>query len=346
MRSRLARAFVAAAAAAAIGALSGAPAAAQTRTLEAAGFIPGPATTVHVHASIAYVSDGPTLRLVDVSDPAAPVVRGSYTFPQNVYGVRVQDAVAYAAIDFHGLGILDVSDPAAPALLGAFQTAGQALSVDVAGSTAVVANRLSGVELIDVSDPTAPVAAGAYFTEGYAIDVNAVGSFAYVVDRPGGLSILDLSQPSDDMAAVGAHGSTERPATTAAVSRDPAAPGATLAAIVTTDTLLELFDVTDPSAPARVGAYRHPERPPAGRNIAAPRVRLAGALAHVADVFPPFLVQVVDLSDPARPALAATYEPYGPPRDLSVAGALVFVAVGAGDDPSEPPGVLILRLGP
>ena len=70
-----------------------APAAAQTRTLDAVGFIPGPATTVHVHDSIAYVSDGPTLRLVDVSDPAAPAERGTYTFPQNIYCVRVADHV-------------------------------------------------------------------------------------------------------------------------------------------------------------------------------------------------------------------------------------------------------------
>ena len=196
-----------------------------------------------------------------------------------------------------------------------------------------------------MSDPSAPVSRGAYFTEGYAIDVRAVGSFAYVVDRPGGLSVLDLAQASDDMAAAGTHGSTERPATTAAVSRDASAPGATLAAIVTTDSLLEMFDVTDPSAPAAVGTYRHPDRPAAGRNIAAPRVRFAGSLAYIADVFPPFLVQVVDISDPAQPALAAVHEPHGPPRDVSVAGPLVFVAVGAGDDPSEAPGVLILRLG-
>lgn len=343
MSIRLARALVPAWSGAVLAILA-APAAAQTGTLDAVGFIPGPATTVHVHESIAYVSDGPTLRLVDVSDPAAPAERGSYTFPQNIYCVRVADSIAYAAVDFYGLGILDVSDPAAPAFLGSFQTAGQALSVDITGTTAAVANRLSGVELIDVSDPAAPVSSGVYFTEGYAIDVNAVGSFAYVVDRPGGLSVLDLAQASDDMAAAGTHGSTERPATTAAVSRDPSAPGATLAAIVTTDSLLEMFDVTDPSAPAAVGAYRHPDRPAAGRNIAAPRVRFAGSLAYIADIFPPFLVQVVDISDPARPALAAVHEPYGPPRDVSVAGPLVFVAVGAGDDPSEAPGVLILRL--
>ena len=73
-----------------------APAFAQTRTLERVGFIPGPAATVHLHEGIAYVSDGPTLRLFDVSDPADPAALGSHTFPQNIYGVRVSGAVAYA----------------------------------------------------------------------------------------------------------------------------------------------------------------------------------------------------------------------------------------------------------
>ena len=194
--------------------------------------------------------------------------------------------------------MVDVSDPANPTPLGSYQTAGQALSVDVSGTTAIVANRLSGLEVIDASDPTAPVSIGSYFTEGYAIDVKAVGSYAYVVDRPGGLSVVDLSQSSvsGELDAAGMASSAERPATTAAISRDPNAPGATLAAIVSTDSLVELFDVSNPAAPVAVGTYRHPDRPAAGRTVAAPRVRFDGSLAFIADIYPPFLLQVVDLS--------------------------------------------------
>ena len=343
------RTWIAAALVAAWGACAAvAPAAAQERALERVGFIPGPVTTVHLHDGIAYVSDGPTLRLYDVTDPSAPAALGSHTFPQNIYGVRVSGTTAYAAIDFTGLGILDVSDPAAPVARGSHQTAGQALAVDVSGTTVVVSNRLSGLEVIDASDPDAPVLVGSYFTEGYGTDVKAVGSYAYVVDRPGGLSIVDLTQPGEagELEAAGMVGSTERPATTAAVSRDPDAPGATLAAIVSTDALVEIFDVTDPSSPAAVGAYRHPERPAGGRNIAAPRVRFEGSLAFIADLYEPYLVQVVDLSDPSRPDLVATHAPAGLPRDVSASGSLVLVAVGPPPDGSGEPGVAILRLGP
>lgn len=343
MRTRIAAALVASLG----GSAAVAPAVAQERSLERIGFIPGPVTTVHLHEGIAYVSDGPTLRLYDVTDPSAPAALGSHTFPQNIYGVRVSGSTAYAAIDFTGLGIVDVSDPAAPVALGSHQTAGQALAVDVSGTTVVVSNRLSGLEVIDASDPDAPVLVGSYFTEGYGTDVRAVGSYAYVVDRPGGLSIVDLTQSgeSGELEAAGMVGSTERPATTAAVSLDPDAAGATLAAIVSTDSLLELFDVSNPSAPVAVGSYRHPDRPAQGRNIAAPRVRFEGSLAFIADLFEPYLVQVVDLSDPSQPDLVSTHAPSGLPRDVSVEGSLVLVAVGSNPDGSGEPGVVILRLG-
>lgn len=337
-----ARAWIATALAAAIGAATAAPASAQQRSLERVGFIPGPAAYVHLDEGIAYVADGPTLRLYDVTDPSAPAALGSHTFPQNIYGVRSSGSIAYAAIDFDGVGIVDVSDPAAPVGLGSLATAGQALAVDVSGTTVAITNRLSGLEVIDASDPSAPVLVGSYFTEGYGTDVKVVGSYAYVSDRPGGLSIVDINQPgdSDELEAESIVSGTERPATTAAVSLDQDAPGATLAAIVSTDALLELFDVSNPAAPVAVGSYRHPERPATGVTISAPRVRFEGTLAYIADTKTPPLVQVVDLSDPRQPALVTTWEPPGMARDVAVAGSLALVAVG-GDDP----GVAILRLG-
>ena len=54
---------------------------AQGQTLEPIGMIPGPAATVHVHESRAYVSDGPTLRIVDVADPPSRPCWGPLRFP-------------------------------------------------------------------------------------------------------------------------------------------------------------------------------------------------------------------------------------------------------------------------
>ena len=339
--------------------LAGSSAVARGQELQLVGVIPGPATTVAVHGGRAYVTDGPTLRIVDVTDPAAPAEAGSFTFPQNVYGVSVSGATAYAAIDFGGLAVLDVSDPAAPALLGSSRTPGQALSVAVSGSAAAVTNRLSGLEIIDVSDPAAPTPQGDYFTEGYAIDVDAAGSYAYVIDTPGGLSIVDLSA-AGELTAAGAQETVERSAAVSVTTlRSPGGADVTLAGLMSSDSLLELFDVTNPAEPRAAGTYRVTGRPGAGGYLAPAAAAATGGLVHVkldgsraflTDAYPPFVVQVVDVSDPAAPVLAAAYEPPGPPRDIAVSGRLALLAVGpapgaggAGESPA--PGVLILRLG-
>lgn len=318
-----------------------APLWAQTRTLALVGSIPGPATTVHVRQGVAYVSNGPTLRLFDIREPAAPTLLGSLTLTQNIYDVWVSGTVAYAAVDLDGLAIVDVSNPTAPSLLSSIEAGGQALSVAVADTTAAVANRLSGLEVFDVSDPAAPVSRGAYFTEGYAVEVDTAGSFAYVVDRPGGLSIIDLSKAGEPEAE-SLLSTTDRPAAVAVSRLSTEAPGATLAGLMGTDSLLEIVDVSNPVAPVALGSYRHPERPPTGRTLGSPSIELDGVLAFLTDAVPSPLLQVVDLTDPARPVLITAYELPGTPRDLSVSGAIVFLAV-AGRDPGGP-GVLILSL--
>ena len=315
--------------------------------LELVGTIPGPATTVSVHQTRAFVSHGPTLRIFDIAVPTMPTLLGSFTFPQDVRGVAVAGSVAFAAMDFSGLGILDVSNPAIPALLSSYDTPGQALSVAVSRSTSTVAvaNRLSGLEVIDVSNPAVPVLRGTYFTEGYAVDVATSGSFAYVTDTPGGLSVIDLSQ-TGDLAAAGTQG-VASPSASVAVS------GA-LVALMGADSQLELFNVSNPSAPVSVGTYRDPERERtafagAAATIGLVRVRMQESLAFLTDTYPPFTLQVVDLVNPAAPTLVTSYEPGGAPQDLAVSGSLVFLAVrdvGVGDTDPPPAGVLILRLRP
>ena len=320
----------------------------QTRTLEVVGVVPRVATMVHVHETHLYVADGPTLRIFDVADPAAPVLLGSYSFPQNVRDVDVSGRVAYAAVDFYGLGILDVADPSAPTLLATVEIPGQALSVSLAGSTVVVANRLSGLEVVDVSDPTAPVAKGSYFADGYAIQVETEGRFAYVADTPEGIVIVDTSA-SGEPDAESLQGTTEPPGALA-VTRLPDT-GATIAGVMSTSSLFELFDVSDPTAPAAVGTHRlrgsSPDRSMIAGAPGAAHVAIDGSLAFITSAFPPFVLEVLDLSDPAHPHVVASYEPPSAPRGLAAQGSTVFLAIpparGQGAEAS-PQGVLILRI--
>ena len=320
--------------------------------LELAGVIPGPATIVSAHGDRAYLGHGPTLRIVDIADPAAPAETGAVTLPENIYGIDVSGTVAYAAIDFGGLATVDVSEPAAPRLLATLQMPGQALSIAVAGTAAAVTNRLSGLEIIDVSDPAAPAASASYFAEGYAIDVAVAGSHAYVIDTPGGLSIVDLAGTDEERPARGTLATREMSAAVAVGTLPRNGAETTLAGLMSSESTLELVDVTDPAEPVPLGTYRDAGRPGTGGYIAAAatgglvHVELAGPLAFLADAYPPFLLQVVDVSNPAAPTLVTEYEPPGPPRDVAVAGPLVLLALGGAEmGGTGEPGVLILRLG-
>ncbi|MCY4599733.1 MAG: hypothetical protein OXF27_07420, partial [Acidobacteria bacterium] len=126
-----------------------------------------------------------------------------------------------------------------------------------------------------------------------------------------------------------------------------------LVPLMGSDSTLELVDVSDPAAPATIATYRDPARPRDGAYIAAAatgglvHVVLAESLAFLADAYPPFAVQAVDLSDPAAPAPLTTYPLPGPPRDVAASGSRVLVAVGgAALGGTGDPRVIILRLAP
>ena len=86
------------------------------------------------------------------------------------------------------------------------------------------------------------------------------------------------------------------------------------------------------------------------RNITlskAARVRVEGSLVFVTDMFPAFVLEILDATDPTALPVVASYELTAAPRDLDVAGSLVFLAMpparnAAAVTPTE--GVLILRV--
>ena len=92
------------------------------------------------------------LVIVDVSDPAAPTLKGSYNTGGNSFGVALGGNYAYVADDANGLVIVDVSIPAAPALKGSrvpmmgYNTAGGLGGMEVAGNYTYVAGS-NGLEI-------------------------------------------------------------------------------------------------------------------------------------------------------------------------------------------------------
>lgn len=111
--------------------------------------IGGRTHAVAVQGNYAYVGEGPSLTILDVTNPAAPAVVGrSPVLPEIVNGVAVAGNYAYVADLTGGLRIIDVANPAAPTEAGFFDTADHAVGVAVAGSYVYVADWDGGLYIL------------------------------------------------------------------------------------------------------------------------------------------------------------------------------------------------------
>jgi hypothetical protein len=185
-----------------------------------------------VHGDYAHLTDerAGVLKIVDVSDPAHPVLASEVDVPGEAHRVVVSGGFAYVTCGADGLTIVDVRNPLAPAVAGVLNTIGSVRGVvvsggvayltgggvlrvvdvsrpsmpteigrlatqasggvDVIGKTVFVASGRGGVRIVDVSDPAAPKAVGAFQTADSAGEVLAAGRFLYVTDSRGGLYVL------------------------------------------------------------------------------------------------------------------------------------------------------------
>jgi len=203
------------------------------RALVNSGALPIHVDDIEIVDGLAYVvgysgPDGPpTLRILDLSDPAAPVEIGSLYTRVGSRDVEVVDGLAYIAEGW--------------TLPGA-------------------------VRIIDVSDPTLPVEVGAFPAQCHPADVEVVGNYAYLADQPTNswvpecdwsieskFRVIDVSNPAAPI-QVSERG-LDWPADI------EAAEGVVYAAGRYSHSELESIDVSDPAQPALIFADRYPLSP-------------------------------------------------------------------------------------
>ena len=300
---------------------------AQTLQLELVASLEGQVSVVGAAGNLACMADGPTLTVVDLTDPARPTKRGTVTLPDRVWEVEVVGTRAYVSAGHAGLQILDIAGTAGPKIVGSYESPGQVAATAVSGSTAVVVNNMTGLEVVDVADAERPTLTGSYLTPGFPRDIAAIGTVAYVADQPSGLEVVDFSRPSAPE-GVSLHESAEGTAQTVEVSiptdRRRAAPRTYI--LDGRTGLLEILDVSDPRRPSQIGAFETPGRT---RSVA-----VRDSVAFLGD--PSSGVRVVDLSDPSAPVPLGSYETPGGARDVAITESLVLVAGG-------PEGLTVLR---
>jgi len=315
-------------------------------------------TGLKVIGNYAYVSTGSGVQVVNVSNPAVPVIAttlttGTSSGVLNGAALAISGSYAYMAMGT-ALQVLNIGTPLAPSLVATLNVSANDVAVDgtrlyVIGGTAF--------EIVDVSNPAAPAVLGTSNAQG-AQGVAAAGTVAYLASpnvnvstNMGGLYVWNVATPSSPSVLANYTG----------VFDNWGVAVAGTAAVETGNTFgLKVVDLSVPTAPkvratmagvmrgvAMAGQYAYVMQLVSGNpgywqlvvmnvsNPAAPaitaqlRLQGGGAIRVVgsyAYVFGGGLLQVINVSNPAAPAVVGTVTTGGTGSQLAVAGNYVYVA--------------------
>ena len=243
--------------------------------------------------------------------------------------VRAQGDYAYVSAG-KTFTVFDVSDPAAPERLGSYTFPEEIWGFRLAGARAYVGANFFGLGILDISDPAAPTLAGAHKTLGQTKIGAVYGTKVAIIDHMEGLVVIDASNEAEPV-KVGSFFLD-------GYARDVATSGS-MAYAVDSPSGLYLFDLSKPGPPEPVSVLHAPGAP-----------RFIEASSGSAGQGPTIVcgagggnLQVYDVSDPAAPVRAATFQTPGFAQRVSLDGTLAYVAdAGAGvqvvdlSTPSEP----------
>lgn len=282
---------------------------------------PGSANNVVVSGDYVYVADGSgDLRVLDISDPEAPVAVGACAIPGTARDVAVAGDHAYVAAHDHGLQVIDISDPAAPVRVGSYDTDAMANGIAVSGSYAYLVDYQSlppivdgGLYVFDVTDPSDPQIVGSHLeTNPSSADVAVAGDYAYVAALHRGLQVFSVTDPAAPVLS-GTYSTGSNYPLTVHVAGDYAYVG-------DSNTGLDIVDVTtDPGNPSLVGNCPTPE--------SARGVCVSAGYAYVATKEAG--LQVIDVSVPASPVITDSRDTPGSAYGVAVDGGYAYVADSA-----------------
>jgi hypothetical protein len=264
--------------------------------------------------------------VVDSSDPAHPTEVGSVKvlggYPGTAGDVFVSGGTAYIAGDayisgpwwYGGVAIVDVSNPANPTVRDNYVTPNVSATkqVYVINNQAYLTGYEDGLLVVDVSDPHNPDTTTLFSVPTEPSALAPAGDYLYVGDSTNFL-VLDVSDPRDPTVA----GSL---ATDWSFQEVEVAGNYAYAAAY--DRGLRVLNVANPANPTQVGFYQTPE------DDWLTHVHLSGDYAYATDYYG-YLLWIFDVSNPAAPALEATYGDHSTPwtiLDIYVVGGTAYLA--------------------
>jgi hypothetical protein len=260
-------------------------------------FFPG---QMVVSGNLAYLADLNGLVILDISDPANPVLVGYESNGSSIFSLAVQGNNAYA-LDEDSLRAYDIANPAQPLLLDEYFVDDDLriflTSLAVNGSYAYLSGGIYYMagsryytELIDISDLTDLRKLGDLPALAAPHNQLVVAGDLLYATRSGGLAIFDLSEPADPQ-PIGTY---------PGISGLAVQPQAGRTVYLDQQTGLQLLDTSDPASPKLLGFYCWPQR---SSNIEVVGTNLYTLTNYVRETTYPgnpeynSLLQVIDISN-------------------------------------------------
>ncbi len=149
---------------------------------------------VRVQNGLAFISDGFRCELVDVTDPAAPVLRAAFATNMFIHDAVMTASTVYLAAGANGLLVLSYS-PAGPlSLVQQYATPGRmARGIAMLGTRLYVADNAGGWLIVDSTQPATPTILTNHPLHASVIDVAVAGNRLHVLDSDGGVHSLDAA---------------------------------------------------------------------------------------------------------------------------------------------------------
>lgn len=155
----------------------------------------GPCYSVAVEGNYAYISNGSTFQVLDVSDPSKPKPIGQLNDP--VSRIEVSGNYAYVISPFQ---IIDISNPYNPTIVSTFPLPSgyPATALTVKGQYAYVGDLNGNIMIINISNPSIPKEVGGTSAAGEVVRSLAVYDTTMYEsdDEQYGIGVFDISNPS------------------------------------------------------------------------------------------------------------------------------------------------------
>jgi hypothetical protein len=285
---------------------------------------------------------GDSLWAVDIGEGGVLTTKGQIGLP-TTRDVAVVGRYVYAACGESGLEVIDFGNVLQPYGLATYQPPGRAVrTLAVSGTRLFVGDPFSGLTVVDASRPSSLTALGTVALPGPPADLAVAGRYVFAAQGAVGMTIVDVSNGAAPT-VVGRFNPGEGPDGVGLWDVRAVAVDGAIAWMVTSDGSLVAANVSSPSSPRQIAAHRL-DGDPTGLAVLGP-----GKLVVTTNAFgfPPGLVRLYDVSDPASPAVLARLETPGVAGAVATDGAIIVVADGEAGvlalgvrevaEPTEPP---------